>query len=194
MSTVPSTFSAGPTRSPRTGRIDWCVARSALPIVVSVSTLCVGVNPMTNRCSMKSTIFTKTNPLKADNGCSVNAETLPHQCQKSVRLTLRLARSAISGQQNERSANSRGVWFLGVPVWRARAPAAPAPVIRQDERAQRVGLQVRARDIRASCAAQRRVTRRKHAPSFLNNGEAADERRQETKRQKLSFFNLRQSA
>src|SRR3989337_4166528 len=33
--------------------------------------------------------------------------------------------------------------------------AAPAPVIRQDERAKRVGLQVRARDIRASCTAQR---------------------------------------
>src|SRR3990172_10542293 len=67
-------------------------------------------------------------------------------------------RSAVSLNRAPRASELRRqrkhrpecVVFLGPRMAQTRAPAAPAPVIRQDERAKRVGLQVRARGIGAS--------------------------------------------
>ena len=64
------------------------VARNAdgTPITVTYA-----ASLTTNRSFANFLIRVRINSLKAFHDCSANAETLSHQCQKSVPLTLRLA-------------------------------------------------------------------------------------------------------
>ena len=65
--------------------------RSTLPINIFASMPCADVIRPHNRSFAKSTFLALLNSSKDCHECSVNAETLSHRRQKSVRLTLRLA-------------------------------------------------------------------------------------------------------
>ena len=77
--------------SARIGCIAWYVARSTSPINASVSMPDAGVNQPGNRSFARSLIHAHISSSKAHNECSVNAETMSHQRQKSVQSTLRFA-------------------------------------------------------------------------------------------------------
>lgn len=74
----------------------------------SVSTLCADVSPPTSRCFAICPIHVQTKLSRAHHECSTNAETLSHRCQKSVRLTLKLARL----KMRRPDYSSRAVWSI----------------------------------------------------------------------------------